>query len=411
MAFLFSPKSRAFSDESLESYLLRVVAENFFDSYQQLSLAIREELHELDFEAHGAFPIELKRLNVYHAKHNSHFRMRALNLLESLLDLPRHELHKLALLRSNRTFVGGMSAVHRNGVDIPLSFIRYADEDGIEAMPVCPQCLKEEPYIRQAWHIRPVEACAKHECELLHHCPECQQPINYIENESITHCACGFEFALASSEKADNQAVLLSRSLFEGDALSNNPLLFMGTSVTQRFAALLWYQKRHAKNTECMAHGALAYFENWPSSFYRELDAVTTGAEARLIDLFNRTSFRSVYGELILQSQCVQPEDKEPHFIYLALMDYLSKLVESHPKSKKPNVADMLVSVAEAAALLSTTHEQVYRLYQDGVLTAGMRQKIQTRIDPHIGVFYLRQVIEYKVSFGNDKQGMYLSAW
>jgi hypothetical protein len=64
MAFPFSPKSRAFNDESLESYLLRVVAENFFDSYQQLSLAIREELHELDFEAHGVFPVDLKRLNV-----------------------------------------------------------------------------------------------------------------------------------------------------------------------------------------------------------------------------------------------------------------------------------------------------------------------------------------------------------
>lgn len=224
--FSFSPKVRAFSDESLESYVLRVVAENFFDSYQQLSLAIREELHELDFEAHGAFPIELKRLNVYHAQHNSHFRMRALGLLESLLDLPNYELQKLALLRSNRRFLGSLSAVHRNGVDIPLSFIRYGGEDGVESVPICPQCLQDEPYIRQAWHIRPVEACAKHECELLHHCPECDTPINYIENESITYCTCGFEFATASSVKAKSHACVLPRSLFEGDALSNNPLLF-----------------------------------------------------------------------------------------------------------------------------------------------------------------------------------------
>ena len=83
MTFLFSPKARAFIDESLESYLLRVVRENFFDSYQQLSLAIREALHELDFEAYGAFPIDLRLLNVYHAKLNSHFRIRALTLLEN----------------------------------------------------------------------------------------------------------------------------------------------------------------------------------------------------------------------------------------------------------------------------------------------------------------------------------------
>ncbi|WP_242620349.1 TniQ family protein [Shewanella maritima] len=176
MAFLFSPQARAFSDESLESYLLRVVAENFFDSYQQLSLAILEELHELDFEAYGAFPRELKRLNVYHTKHNSHFRMRALNLLEFLLDLPPHELQKLALLRSNRNFVGGMTAVHRSGIDIPQSLFRYSGAEGVESVPVCPDCLREEPYIRQAWHLKPVQACPKHECKLLHHCPNCKSP-------------------------------------------------------------------------------------------------------------------------------------------------------------------------------------------------------------------------------------------
>jgi len=79
MAFLFSPKARAFVDESLESYLLRIVSDNFFDSYEQLSLAIREALHALEYDAHGAFPVDLKRLNVYHSKHNSHFRMRAIS--------------------------------------------------------------------------------------------------------------------------------------------------------------------------------------------------------------------------------------------------------------------------------------------------------------------------------------------
>ncbi len=408
MAFLFSPKARAFSDESLESYLLRVVAENFFDSYQQLSLAIREELHELDFEAHGAFPIELKRLNVYHAKHNSHFRMRALSLLESLLDLPPHELQKLALLRPNRTFLGSMSAVHRNGIDIPLSFIRYVREDGVESVPICSQCLNEEPYIRQVWHLKPVQACAKHECELLYQCPECKLPINYIDNESITHCSCGFEFAHASSAKAKKQALLLSRSLINGDASSINPLLG-DTSATHRFATLFWHQKRYAGSNEYS--DAVEYFDTWPDNFYQELDSVTCAAELKLVDLFNRSSFKSIYGELILHSQCLRPEDKAPHFIYLALMDYLYKLVASHPKSKKPNVADMLVSVAETAVLLSTTHEQVYRLYQDGVITSGFRQKMKQRIDPHIGVFYLRQVIEYKASFGLDRQGMYLSSW
>lgn len=73
------------------------MSDNFFDSYEQLSLAIREAPHELDYDAHGASPIDLKRLNVYHAKHNSHFRMRAISIIEKLLDLPPNELQKNSL--------------------------------------------------------------------------------------------------------------------------------------------------------------------------------------------------------------------------------------------------------------------------------------------------------------------------
>lgn len=410
MAFLFSPIARAHNDESLESYLLRVVAENYFDSYYQLSFAIREELRELDFEAHGAFPIELKRLNIYHAKHNSHFRMRALNLIESLLGLPPHELQKIALFRSNRTFSGGATAVHRYGVDIPLSFIRYANEDNLESLPVCPACLKEEPYIRQAWHLKPYSVCAKHGCELMHQCPECQAPINYIENESITQCLCGFELSKAAIVPAAKAELILPQSLISSDVTSENILLNQSSS-THRLAALLWHQKRYGESHCYSFKEANEYYGSWPENFYQELDEITQGAESRLIKLFNHTEFRSIYGELILHSRCLSPEDKEPHFIYSAVICYLQKLVDAHPKMKKPNVADMLISISEAAVILATTHEQVYRLYQDGILTSSFRQKMTQRIDPYVGVFFLRQVIEYKNSFGNERQGMYLSAW
>jgi hypothetical protein len=203
---------------------------------------------------------------------------------------------------------------------------------------------------------------------------------------------------------------MLARNLIGGDVTSTNPLI-NETSATHRLAALLWYQKRHGGSNDNSFSDAIEYFDNWPDNFYQELDKVTQGAELRLIELFNRTAFRFIFGELILHSRCLYPEDKEPHFIYYASMRYLQRLVVLHPKSKKPNVADMLVSVAETAVLLSTTQEQVYRLHQDGILTSAFRQKMKQRIDPHAAVFYLRQVIEYKSSFGSDRQGMYLSAW
>lgn len=409
MAFLFSPKARSFSDESLESYLLRVVAENFFDSYEELSLAIREELHELDFDAHGAFPIDLKRLNVYHAKHNSHFRMRALGLLETLLDLPRFELQKLALLKSDRKF-NSYVAVHRDGVDIPLKFIRFEGVDGKGTIPICPHCLAEEAYIKQSWHIEWVNICPKHKSALIHHCPECNLPINYIKNESITHCSCGFELSCADAHSVNKIDVELLQNLMLSETSIDNPL-FNKTHLSQRFSALLWYQNRYSKPDIYCLNEAADFFSQWPENFYKELNYLSENAEMKQIDLFNKTVFSFIFNDLILSiSRCIQ-SDGQLNFIRVALMDYLIILVEKNPKSKKPNVADMLLSVSEVAIILGTSYEQVYRLYQDGILQNAFRYKMNRRIDPHAGVFFLRQVIEYKTSFGGDQPRMYLSAW
>lgn len=409
MAFLFSPKARSFFDESLESYLLRVVSENFFDSYEELSLAIREELHELDFDAHGAFPIDLKRLNVYHAKHNSHFRMRALSLLETLLDLPRFELQKLALLKSDRKFNASV-ALHRDGVDIPLKFIRFERIDGKGTIPVCPHCLAEKAYIKQSWHIKWVNICTKHKCALIHHCPECNLPINYIENESITHCSCGFELSCASALPAQVNEVKLVTIFMAEQPSVKNPL-FLNCSISERFSALLWYQLRYSAQDDFCLNAVVTFFKKWPVNFYHELDELNEGAEMKLINLFNKTDFRYIFKGLILSVPYSRYSDGEHHFIRKALMDYLTILVEKNPKSKKPNVADMLVSVSEVSILLGTSHEQIYRLYQDGVLSSAFRLKMNSRIDPMTGMFFLRQVIEYKTSFGGDNPRMHLSAW
>jgi hypothetical protein len=92
-------------------------------------------------------------------------------------------------------------------------------------------------------------------------------------------------------------------------------------------------------------------------------------------------------------------------------LDFLITLIEENPKSKKANVADLLVSVSEAALILNTSIEQIYRLYQDGIFQTAFRLKLNQRINLNKGVFFLRQVIEYKASFGNNKNRMYVSAW
>ena len=74
MRLLIRPEP--YPDESLESYLLRLSQENGFERYALLSGAIRDSLLVQDHEASGAFPLELARVNVFHANRSSGLRVR-----------------------------------------------------------------------------------------------------------------------------------------------------------------------------------------------------------------------------------------------------------------------------------------------------------------------------------------------
>ena len=406
--FLFTPKSKAYDDEALESYLIRIVNENFFDSYQQLSRAIKDELRELDFEAYGAFPLDLKLLNIYHAMQDSHFRMRALELLESLLNLSKYELQKLAIFRSNRK-INSQSTVNWKGIDFPLSFVRFEGASPY-SIPICPECLRDEPYIRQVWHFKYYQACDKHNLNLVEKCPSCNLCINYIVNESITHCSCGFELTNTKPLKASEFKVLLSSSM-RGETLdSSNPIL-NDTPLAQKLSAIAWFQKRYFDLDSFDNEAIIQYFENWPQNFYQELDEIAKNAELKLIDTFNKTAFFSMFGNLISSSNLLSEYKSGEHFIWIMVENYLLDLVNKNPKSQKPNIADSLLSIAEASAFLSTSYEQVYRLYESGTLKAAFRPKIKQKLTTNEGVFFLRQVVELKKSFGDHYSGVYLSKW
>ncbi|MCH1924167.1 TniQ family protein [Shewanella sp. C32] len=403
MSFLFSPEQSALFDETLESYLLRVTECNSFASYRQLSLAIRDELYAQDYQAHGAFPLELSQLNVIYAQTSSHFRVRALALVASLLGLQPAELLKLALLRLDVRLLGKYAAISHTATAIPASFVRENNQDS--AIPICPECLAEAPYIRQNWHFQPYQACTKHHVELIDHCPKCSMTLNYVWNESITHCSCGFDLSTAMAPKASNEQLQLS-GCFDASEPQRLPGVLSSVSVSERLSALLWFDKRYSRSL----FDAVNYFEDWPSQLYRELDEITANAEQYMLDVFNRTAFSKVYGDIIITAANFDSNSRVNSFIYCAVMSYFAAFTERFPRSKTPNQADLLLSIAETAAVLNTSIEQVYRLLEDGVLVSAKRLVSRQKIEPHVGLFYLRQVFELRTSFGS-MDGVYMSSW
>ena len=113
MRLLIRPEP--YPDESLESYLLRLSQENGFERYSVFSGSIKSWLRVQDHEAAGAFPLELCRVNVFHASRSSGLRVRALRLIEQLTDQSPSCLLQLALMHSAITFGREHMAVHRGG--------------------------------------------------------------------------------------------------------------------------------------------------------------------------------------------------------------------------------------------------------------------------------------------------------
>lgn len=193
----------------------------------------------------------------------------------------------------------------------------------------------------------------------------------------------------------------------------NDPstVLFNSKSLSHYFASLVWFQNRYQTFDSFNYMELLNYFNNWPDTFHDELHKTSSSADALLLMPFNQTSFHFIFGDLIRRAEAIKTDGYKKHFIHKALIDYLCQLVNKNHKSKKPNIADVLLSINETVIILSTSHEQIYRLFEHGMLQAAFNLKLQKRITPNEGIFFLRQVIEFYQSYGCSGSGVYVSKW
>ncbi|MBY6094671.1 TniQ family protein [Ferrimonas balearica] len=408
MELLVRPKP--FIDESFECYLLRLAQENGFESYRVFSAVVHEWLMEQDHRAAGAFPRSLGLLNVYHANRSSSLRVRAIQLLQHLSRSQELPLLKLAVMHSSATFGNRRAAVFRDGIDIPRSFLRH------KGIPICPECLNEQSYVRQHWHLKPYVACHKHGIELVSHCPGCGGLLDYQESELITHCDCGFDLRFAERKSAKPEALELSTLVAGESVAGNGSPLAVTENLSVRYGALLWFESftdSRLEEPETFIE-VVGFFETWPQGLMEELEQRRDRAEQWLVKGYNRTFFREVYGDLLLDARKLPMRDIGRNFVLKAIVDYLNELVRVKPLSKQANIADVLLSLVEAAALLSSNVEAVYRLYQGGFLSLAIRPKGGTKLEPQTPAFRLRDVMELRLArmqSQNDGGDRHLPAW
>jgi hypothetical protein len=72
---------------------------------------------------------------------------------------------------------------------------------------ICPECLLEDPYVRQSWDWSLITTCSEHKRYLLSECPSCHTPISRARTE-VCKCLCLYDFrdaALGAEERLKAQ--------------------------------------------------------------------------------------------------------------------------------------------------------------------------------------------------------------
>ena len=172
-----------FADESLNGYLLRLAEENFLGSTTAL-------LRPIGIRLKAQYsPRELQAIAEYHGL----------------------ELQQLQRLASFLTI---------NGSLVTGAFMRKA------AIAVCPECLGQADYIRQAWHHELFTACPTHRVLLMEQCPECDAQAE-LNRGAVSRCRCGYALSEARGRPADAANLFISSVLL---AEPSRPCVLSGLS-------------------------------------------------------------------------------------------------------------------------------------------------------------------------------------
>lgn len=396
-----------YSDESLESFLLRLSQEQGYERFSHFAEDIWFDTMDQHEAIPGAFPLELNRINIYHAQTTSQMRVRVLIHLENQLKLNNFGALRLALSHSKAQFSPEYKAVHRLGADYPFVFLAK------RFTPICPLCISEAPYIRQQWQFLSQQACERHGCKLVHHCPECQSRLEYQTTESISQCECGFELRNSPVEDAPVTALLVARWLSGNDS---KPLGLLKAEMTlsERYGFLLWYVNRYGDIENISFESLVEYCSCWPRALEEELDELVNKADLIRIKDWKKTFFNEVFGTLLKDCRQLPSRQLERNSVLTQVLAYFTKLMATLPSSSKGNVGDVLLSPLEVSTLLSCTTDEVYRLYEFGEIKAAIRPRMHTKIASHESAFTLRSVIETKLTrmcSENDGLSVYLPEW
>ncbi|WP_261895843.1 TniQ family protein [Vibrio cyclitrophicus] len=385
------------SNESLESFFIRVANKNGYEDVNRFLMATKRYLQDIDFSGFQTFPTNICKMNPASAKSSSSARTASLLKLAQLTFNEPTELLGLAVNRTNLKYSPSTSAVIRGSEVFPRSLLRT------KSIPCCPLCLQENGYASYLWHFEGYDHCHIHNVPLLNSC-RCGAEYDYRVSGLSGMCgSCEAPIAIKSREKSHN-ATLSVANWLAGNESKDLPDL----PPSYRWGLVHWWI--HISNDPFEHLSFVQFFSNWPSSFHSIIDseiefnlehAIVGRSELRIKDLLGRILFSSVR----------LPDRNLKHNIVLG---ELLRHIETCLWNSNGLIANLRINALEIAVFLNCSIDEVASMVEQRILKPNRKTKPNAPLEVNDYLFYFGDIYcLWLAEFQTDEfnRSFYVSRW
>ncbi|WP_143694124.1 TniQ family protein [Vibrio rotiferianus] len=394
---MFLQRPKPYSDESLESFFIRVANKNGYSDVHRFLEATKRFLQDIDHNAYQTFPINIAKINPCSAKNSSSARTASLLKLAQLTFNEPTELFGLAINRTNLKYSPSTNAVIRGSEVFPRSLLRT------KSIPCCPLCLQENGYASYLWHFEGYDHCHIHDVPLLNSC-RCGAEHDYRVSSLSGMCgSCEATLAIKSREKSHN-ATLSVANWLAGNESKNLP----DVPRSYRWGLVHWWS--HINDNEFDHFSFVQFFSYWPRAFHSMIDdeiefnlehAIVGKKELRVKDLFGRIFFSSIrLPERNLQQNIVLGE--------------LLRHVEAHLWDNEGLLANLRMNALEATVFLNCSLDEIASMVEQRILKPNRKPKPNMPLAVNDYLFYFGDIFcLWLAEFQTDEfnRSFYVSRW
>lgn len=394
---MFLQRPKPYSDESLESFFIRVANKNGYSDVHRFLEAIKRFLQGIDHHGYQTFPTDITRINPCSANNSSSSRTASLLKLAQLTFNEPPELLGLAINRTNLKYSPATSTVIRGSEVFPRGLLRT------KSIPCCPLCLQQNRYASYLWHFRGYDQCHIHDVPLSSAC-SCGSKFDYRESGLKGICGNCKEPITAKSREYSYEAAFPVANWLAGNASKDLPNI----PQSYRWGLVHWWM--NINDTKFDHFSFIQFFSNWPSALHSMIDseiefnlehAIVGRSELRLKELLGRIFFSSI-------------RLPERNLQYNIVLGELLKHLETHLWDNNGLIANLRMNALEATVFLNCSMEEVASMVEQRILKPNHKIKPNAPLEVNDYLFYFGDIFcLWLAEFQTDEfnRSFYVSRW